>query len=51
MQATLIGVALPVLFAIFVLLAYVMLYTLTHLPKPEMFRVNEGKDAELPQPA
>jgi uncharacterized membrane protein len=41
----------PVLFAIFVLLAYVMLYTLTHLPKPEMFRVNEGKDAELPQPA
>jgi uncharacterized membrane protein len=26
----------PVLFAIFLLLAYVMLYTLTHLPKPEI---------------
>lgn len=26
----------PLLFATFILLAYVMLYTLTHLPKPEM---------------
>jgi uncharacterized membrane protein len=26
----------PVLFAVFLLLAYVMLYTLTHLPKPEI---------------
>lgn len=41
----------PLLFAIFLLLAYVMLYTLTHLPKPEMFRATETKDAELPQAA
>lgn len=41
----------PVLFAIFVLLAYVMLYTLTHLPKPDVFRAVEGKDSKLPQAA
>lgn len=41
----------PALFAIFLLLAYVMLYTLTHLPKPEMFRTMEGKDSEVPQVA
>lgn len=41
----------PVLFAIFLLLAYVMLYTLTHLPKPEMFRATNGKDSDVPQAA
>jgi len=43
--------AFPVLFAIFVLLAYVMLYTLTHLPKPEMFHAPGGKGSEVPQAA
>ncbi len=41
----------PLLFATFILLAYVMLYTLTHLPKPDMFRENELKAGELPQAA
>ena len=41
----------PLLFAIFLLLAYVMLYALTHLPKPEMFSATETKDDELPQAA
>ena len=30
----------PLLFATFLFLAYLMLYTLTHLPKPEMIRVS-----------
>lgn len=41
----------PVLFAIFLLLAYVMLYTLTHLPKPDMFRATADKESEVPQAA
>lgn len=41
----------PLLFATFILLAYVMLYTLTHLPKPDMFRESELKAGELPQAA
>lgn len=36
----------PVLFAIFLLLAYVMLYTLTHLPKPEKFRPPGDRDPD-----
>ena len=38
-------------FAIFVLLAYVMLYTLTHLPKPELFHAPGHKGSEVPQAA
>lgn len=36
----------PVLFATFLLLAYVMLYTLTHLPKPEKFRPPGDRDPD-----
>ena len=41
----------PVLFATFVFLAYVMLYTLTHLPRPDAERAGEGGRQELPQAA
>ena len=41
----------PLLFATFIFLAYVMLYTLTHLPKPEMTRVDESPNLVTPQVA
>jgi len=37
----------PALFGIFVLLAYVMLYTLTHLPKPEMLSSHQSEPAKV----
>lgn len=41
----------PLLFATFIFLAYVMLYTLTHLPKPEMTRADENETLVTPQVA
>jgi uncharacterized membrane protein len=41
----------PLLFATFIFLAYVMLYTLTHLPKPEMARGGESENLVSPRVA
>ena len=38
----------PLLFGTFIFLAYVMLYTLTHLPKPEMVRAPEATPCAVP---
>jgi uncharacterized membrane protein len=41
----------PLLFATFIFLAYVMLYTLTHLPKPGMAHAEERENLVTPQVA
>ena len=41
----------PALFAVFLLLAYVMLYTLTHLPKPDMLRATADGESKFPRAA
>lgn len=41
----------PLLFATFIFLAYVMLYTLTHLPKPEMPGTRGAEEVVTPQAA
>ncbi|HKI68711.1 MAG TPA: DUF1361 domain-containing protein, partial [Verrucomicrobiae bacterium] len=43
--------AFPALFALFVFVSYVMLYALTHLPKPELPRVDLDTKPPVPLPA
>ena len=45
------GIIFPLLFATFVFLAYVMLYALTHLPRPAQMEADWKPDVPSPAPA